>query len=38
MHAEAEVTQVAAGVGVLRVGAILVAGRDEFERGDQLAV
>ncbi len=38
MHAQAEVAQVAVGVGLLCVGAILVARRDEFEGGDQLPV
>jgi len=38
MHAEAEVAQVAAGVRLFGVGAILVALRDEFESGDQLPV
>ena len=38
MHAQAEVAQVAVGVRLLRVGTVLVARRDEFDGGDELAV
>lgn len=38
MHPQAEVAQVAAEVGLLRVGTVLVTRQDEFDGGDQLAV
>src|SRR5437763_14443857 len=38
MHAQTEIAQVAVAVRLLRVGAVLVARRDEFEGGDQLPV
>src|SRR5579883_1333807 len=38
MHSQAEVAQVAIAVRLLRITAILVARRDDFDGGDQLAV